>query len=86
MSWKEVKRIEEIFRKERGEKAITIRLHSEGGSVYEALAIVGRIEKCKCQIITEGYGAIMSAATLILASGDKRRISRLAWFMVHESN
>ena len=45
-------------------KAITIRINSEGGAVYEAMAIVGRLTKSSCQIITEGYGAVWSAATL----------------------
>jgi len=65
--------------------AITIRINSPGGSVYEALAMVGRIDSCKRQIITEGYGHIMSAATLLLASGDKRRMSKRAHFMHHEA-
>ena len=67
-------------------KSITIRIHSGGGSVYEALAIVGRLERSKCHIITEGYGTVMSAATLILAAGNKRRMSRLGWYMWHESS
>lgn len=66
-------------------RAITIRINSEGGSVYDALAIVGRLHGSKCNIITEGYGAIMSAATLILASGWKRRVSKFATFMHHEA-
>lgn len=71
---------------ERHSKAtVTIRIHSEGGSVYEALAIVGRLRQSKCHVVTEGYGSIMSAATLILACGDKRRISEFAFFMHHES-
>ena len=56
-------------------KAITVRIRSEGGDVYKALAIIGRLKKSKCQIVTEGYGCIMSAATMILACGDIRRIS-----------
>jgi len=63
---------------------ITIKINSSGGSVYDALAIIGRIKACKCYIITEGYGQIMSAATVILASGDRRRMSAFAWFMWHE--
>lgn len=66
-------------------KAITIRINSEGGSVYDALAIVGRLKSSKCRIITIGFGAVMSAATLILACGDERKMSDLAWFMHHES-
>lgn len=67
-------------------KAITIKINSPGGSVYEALAIVGRITSSPCRIITEGYGCIMSAATLILACGNKRRMSQYATFMFHASS
>lgn len=66
-------------------KAITIKINSTGGSPYDAMAIVGRIKESKCQIITKGYGAIMSAASIVLASGNKRYVSRYAWFMHHES-
>ncbi len=65
-------------------KGITIRINSGGGSVYEALAMVGRIENSRCHITTECYGHAMSAAGLILSSGSKRRMSRRAWFMYHE--
>lgn len=70
---------------ETNKKPIIIKIHCPGGSVYEALAIVGRIKNCKCKIITEGYGQIMSAATLILASGKVRRMSKYAKFMHHDS-
>lgn len=67
-------------------RSITLKIHSNGGSVYEALAIIGRIERSPCVVHTEAYGAVMSAATLILACGAKRRMSRRAWFMHHESS
>ena len=66
-------------------KTITIRLSSAGGTVYDALAIVGRITQSSCNIAIEGYGCVMSAATLILACGDVRRISKYSWFMTHEA-
>ena len=66
-------------------KGITIRINSPGGSVYEALAILGRLKNSKCHITTEGYGCIMSAASLILAAGDKRKMSKYAQFMHHEA-
>lgn len=65
---------------------ITIKINSPGGEVYQALAIVGRIKESKCNIVTRGYGHIMSAATLILASGNKRFVSKYAFFMHHESS
>ena len=67
-------------------KGITIKIHSFGGSAYEALAIIGRIKRSSCFITTEGYGAIMSAAALILACGDRRKISQYSWYMWHESS
>lgn len=86
---------EELFQKIDGaltemeshnKKAITIKICSEGGDVATALAVVGRLRNSKCKIITEGYGTVESAATLIFACGHERRISRLATFMHHESN
>lgn len=65
--------------------AITIKINSEGGAIYDALAIVGRMKSSKCKIITQGFGSIMSAAGLILAAGDKRQMSSYSWFMFHEA-
>lgn len=77
-----------IMENEDAEKPVTIKINSPGGSVDEALAIVGRMKESKCVIETKGYGAIMSAATLILAAGDKghRHISKYARFMHHCSS
>lgn len=67
-------------------KTITIKISSYGGDVYTALGIIGRMMESPCRIHTKGYGKIMSAATAILAAGNKRSISRLAEFMHHESS
>ena len=68
-------------------KAVTIRIHSGGGSVYEALAVIGRIRSAKVsKITTEGYGQIMSAATMLLACGHERKINKYAYFMHHEAS
>lgn len=68
-------------------KGVIVRINCMGGHPYDALAIVGRLQHTSVrQIITEAYGAVMSAATLILACGDKKRMSRYAWFMHHVSN
>lgn len=65
------------------ELPITIKVNSEGGIVYEAFAMIGRIKASPCPIITEGYGCVMSAATLILMSGDHRKLSRYCCTMFH---
>lgn len=67
-------------------KAITFKINSPGGEVYQALAIVGRMRNSKCKIITEGYGHMMSAATMILAAGHQRSASKYSFFMHHESS
>jgi len=64
-------------------EAITLKINSPGGIVYEALAIIGRMKVSPCPIITEGYGHVMSAATLILMAGDIRRLSRFTSTMFH---
>ena len=69
--------------KDSSELPITIKVNSEGGLVYEAFAMIGRIKNSPCPIITEGYGCVMSAATLILMSGDHRRLSRYCSTMFH---
>jgi len=65
---------------------ITIRINSYGGDVYAALAVVGRMRHTKCQIITEAHGAVMSAATAILAAGSVRKMSEFSWGLFHEAS
>lgn len=67
-------------------KAITIRLCSEGGEIYSALAIIGRIKSSPCKIRVEAYGQIMSAATAIFAVGDVRIASKYTSFMFHQTS
>jgi ATP-dependent Clp protease, protease subunit len=65
------------------EDPITLIINSFGGSYYDALGIIGRMQKSSCHIYTEGYGKIMSAAFIILAAGKKRYVSSYAWGMFH---
>lgn len=66
---------------------ITIKVSSIGGDVYAAMSIVARMRESKCKIITKGYGCVMSAATLILAAGTRRReVSSETVFMWHEAS
>lgn len=67
------------------QKSITVKINSDGGYPDIALAIVGRIRESKCRVITKGYGTVASAATIILAAGHKRMISKYCTFMHHEA-
>lgn len=64
-------------------KGITIKINTEGGDVYESMALVARIRESKCQIITKAYGKCMSSGFLLLAAGDKRLASRWVTIMHH---
>lgn len=65
---------------------ITVKINSPGGSTYDAMGIISRLKESKCKVVTKGYGHVMSAATLILASGDKRMMSSEAFLMWHEAS
>lgn len=67
-------------------KAITIKINSDGGCTYTTFAIIARLQESKCQIVTKCYGRAFSAAFLLLASGDKRLMSKHAWGMHHSCN
>lgn len=65
-------------------RGVTLKINSPGGSVYEALAMVDRIQDSRCHVITKCYGHAMSAASLLLASGNFRQMGSRAWLMHHE--
>lgn len=69
-----------------GKATVTVRINSGGGDTYEAMAVVGRLTTSKCYIVTEGFGHVMSAATLILACGHKRKMHKYCRMMWHEAS
>lgn len=75
-----------IMETESPKKKVTLKLHSPGGNTYEAIAVIARLRKSSCYIAIEGYGHIMSAATLILASAKSRKLDKMAQFMWHEAS
>jgi ATP-dependent protease ClpP protease subunit len=70
---------------ERSNRAITLKLNSQGGCVDTACAIAGRIKQSLNKITIEAHGIVASAAVLILAVGDLRRSSKFTSFMHHDS-
>ena len=75
-----------IFESEAPEELITIKLCSEGGEIYSALAIIGRIKSSPCRVRIEAYGQVMSAATAIFAVADERVASEYTVFMFHQAS
>lgn len=64
---------------------ITIKLNSPGGEVTAAWAIVSRIGRSTCPVNIEVHGEASSAATVILACGQKRSVSRFSTLVFHET-
>lgn len=65
-------------------KPIELHCYSYGGDVYSALALVDMIEHSGCDFHFYGWGAVMSAATLIMAVCKERQLSENTSVMVHE--
>lgn len=65
---------------------IEIVLNSAGGSSIDGLAFYSRIRQISAKTSVTVYGACWSAATIILAACEHRRMTREAWVMVHEDS
>jgi ATP-dependent Clp protease, protease subunit len=63
---------------------VELELNSTGGCAEDALAFTGRMRTSKCRINVIVSGACYSAAVILLASGETRRMTRESWVMVHE--
>ncbi len=63
---------------------MTIELASDGGSSYAAMAIADKMAGSDIHFTVIATGLVASAATLILAAGDRRIMTPNAWVMVHE--
>lgn len=63
---------------------IEIHMNSYGGDPYAMLALYDIIQSCTCQIKFFGAGAIMSAATWIMAGCDERYLYPNTRVMIHD--
>lgn len=63
---------------------IEVELNSIGGNALDAIAFVSRMRVSPYQFNITVFGIAGSAAVLILAAGNHRRITRESWVMVHQ--
>lgn len=63
---------------------IELELNSQGGAAIDALAFYSRMRLSRCDINVTVLGMAGSAAVLILAGGDYRRMAKESWLYVHE--
>lgn len=68
------------------EKTLTLYVNSTGGDLYQAFALIDVMQSSNHPIRVIGIGAVMSAAFLIFASGDKgeRYAAKNTSFMCHQ--
>jgi ATP-dependent Clp protease protease subunit len=67
-------------------KPILVELSSGGGVALDGLAFASRIRLSPCDVTIKAVGLVASAATIILAYGDKRLMTKESWVLVHEDS
>lgn len=64
-------------------QALTVRIHSPGGSVTEGLGIRNLLRAYPGDLTTVGVGFVASIASIILLAGKKVKMSDNAYLMIH---
>jgi ATP-dependent Clp protease protease subunit len=68
------------------DRILTLYVNSQGGDLYEAMGLIDMIKTSRVPVRTIGYGSVMSAGFLIVASGypGERYITRNCGIMCHQ--
>lgn len=74
------------FLKDAGRQDVVFNIASEGGSIFEGLAIAGIISEYAGQSTAKGIGIVASAATVIMLAADKKQMTKNSFFMIHNSS
>jgi ATP-dependent Clp protease, protease subunit len=67
-------------------KILTLYINTTGGDLYQAMGLIDTMNISRLPIRTVGYGTVMSAGFLILASGThgERYVTRNCGIMIHQ--
>jgi ATP-dependent Clp protease, protease subunit len=70
----------------KSDRALTLYVNSQGGDLYEAFGLIDMMRNSQLPVRTIGYGSVMSAAFLIVASGapGERYITKNCGIMCHQ--
>lgn len=71
---------------ERKQTVVQLILNSAGGNAMDALAFCGRMRTSLCKVNVLVCGLAGSAAVLVLAAGNIRRMTKESWLYVHEDS
>jgi len=75
----------QILEEESKVNPITLIINSEGGSIYDGLALFDRIKISPCQIITIGTGFVASMGFVVFLAGDERIITPSTVLLNHQN-
>ena len=64
-------------------KPLNINIHSQGGSVYEGLAIYNYLKSLKQEVNTHSSGLVASIASIFFLAGKNRTINNTDNFLIH---
>lgn len=78
-----VESLKEQLRNIRANKII-VNINSPGGSFNDGLVIMDLLRTKKAEVVTNLYGLSASAATVIWQGGDRRRMSKNAFPLIHK--
>lgn len=62
---------------------IIVNINSPGGSFNDGIVIMDLLKAKRAEVVTNLYGLSASAATIIWQAGDKRRISKNGFSLIH---
>lgn len=63
---------------------INLRINSEGGAVFDAVAIYNTLTRHAARVLVDIDGVAASSASLVAMAGDKIRIAEDALLMIHD--
>lgn len=66
-----------------GDKRVTVYINSPGGSMFEGIAIMNRLNQHKAGVTVKVMGLAGSAASVVAMAGDRREIGKTAFLFLH---
>lgn len=66
-----------------GDKRVTVYINSPGGSMFEGISIMNRLNQHKSGVTIKVLGLAGSAASVIAMAGDRREIGKTAFLFLH---
>lgn len=66
-----------------GDKRVTVYINSPGGSMFEGIAIMNRLNQHKAGVTIKVMGLAGSAASVVALAGDRREIGKTAFLFLH---